>query len=203
MRIQHLVKDVAGLELAVARGFRYYRTRCNQTALLAQLHPASNRDAVDCGSCLSIEEAEQGRPAEAQPPGPPPVVGAVPADEVADLSDFDAIEEEIDDASFAVPEVPRRAESGAPYPLPDPMPTAEICARLGKDPATDPKGKIGNLDVDIRTVLSDGERQAADLILGMVGGIPMADSLVQTVYRLCHRLAWYESAPGGRSAAEE
>jgi hypothetical protein len=113
-----------------------------------------------------------------------------------DLSEFESIGSiDKDDAA------PR--ERLPSYPEPDSVPPAELAARLGKDPATDPKGKLGNLPIDVRTVFLESERGPADMILGMVGSLPPAAPLLSTIYRVCHRLAWLEWVNGRDDDAEE
>jgi hypothetical protein len=107
-----------------------------------------------------------------------------------DLSEFESIGSvERDDAA------PQKRLLQS-YPEPDSPPPTELAFRLGKDPATDPKGKLGNLPIDVRMVFLESERAPADMILGMVGSLPPAAPLLSTIYRVCHRLAWLEWVNG-------
>ncbi len=222
-RIKHVVKDESFLVKAIERGFRYYRTVCGTTALLAQLYPETSLDEVDCGACLSLVSARvKAAASTSQGSAMPQVAPTSRVEDMVeglDLDDFDEVDAEAEaeesrssqqpassqppaasrQQGFAAPSGQQPAASSqhgfaAPYPGPDELSYTEICARLGKDPSTDPQGKLGNLDVDVRVVLTESERAAADSILGMVGTIPMAAPLVHTVYRICHRLAWLENS---------
>lgn len=182
----HLIRDLPGLNQAVSRGLRFSRTKCGKAVLLENL-TLEVSDGVDCGACIALSKKE---------PVPPPVQHAPVSVDQIDLSDFESIGSiERDDAA------PRRRLPT--YPEPENLSAAELAGRLGKDPATDPKGKLGNLPIDVRTVFLESERSPADMILGMVGSLPPAAPLLSTIYRLCHRLAWLEWVNGHDDDAEE
>lgn len=176
----HLIRDMAGLNQAVSRGLRFSRTKCGKAALLENL-TLEVSDGVDCGACVALSKKE---------PAPKPVPQAPMSIDQIDLSEFESIGSvERDDAAPQKRLLPS-------YPEPDSPPPTELASRLGKDPATDPKGKLGNLPIDVRMVFLEGERAPADMILGMVGSLPPAAPLLSTIYRVCHRLAWLEWVNG-------
>lgn len=161
-RILHLPRTTEGLDKACKRGLRYYHTVCGTVANVEDL---VSKESCDCGACLLISDKATDLPTG---------TGGV------DLSDWDELE--------PTTPPPRTAEGPPPALLP--VPYDELCTRLGMDPASDPKGRLGNLDIDVRTVLTKEEREKASPILSMVKALPAGAPLVETVYRLCHELAW-------------
>lgn len=183
----HLIRDMDSLKQAVSRGLRFSRTKCGSAVLLENL-TLEVSDGVDCGACIALSKKESAQ--ELAPRAP------ISIDQI-DLSDFESIGSiDRDDAA------PQRTML-PPYPEPDSPSPVELASRLGKDPATDPKGKLGNLPVDVRTVFLESERAPADMILGMVGSLPPAAPLLSTIYRICHRLAWLEWLNGRSDDASE
>lgn len=174
----HIATSLEGVEAAVEGGLRFYRTLCGNTAHLENL--SLDEDEADCATCLSLWKKRK-EMAKGLSPAPgseaPSGVG-----EAWDLKDYDELEEGGEETG----------EEEYPEPM-DGISIEELGGRLGKDPKTDPKGKLGNLGVDVRSVLSEQERVEADQILALVGSMPPAQPLLKTIYRLCHRLAWLES----------
>lgn len=181
----HISPSLEGVEAAVEGGLRFYRTLCGSTAHLENL-VVNGEDGADCGTCLSMwKKGTQPTSVRNLSPssdsGPKP-----PGGEAWDLKDYDELEEGEEESEGS--------EEVVKYPEPmEGISIEELGGRLGKDPKTDPKGKLGNLEVDVRSVLSEQERMEADQILALVGSMPPAQPLLRTIYRLCHRLAWLES----------
>lgn len=192
----HIAPSLEGVEAAVEGGLRFYRTLCGSTAHLENL-VVDGEDGADCGTCLSMWKrrgAVSGAGAVQDPVrdlSPSSDSGSrLPAGaggrEAWDLRDYDELEEGEEESEGS--------EEVVKYPEPmEGISIEELGGRLGKDPKTDPKGKLGNLEVDVRSVLSEQERMEADQILALVGSMPPAQPLLRTIYRLCHRLAWLES----------
>lgn len=189
----HIAPSLEGVEAAVEGGLRFYRTLCGNTAHLENL-VVNGEDGADCGTCLSMWK-RKARLTSVRDLSPSSDSGSrLPAGsgegerggEAWDLKDYDELEEGEEESEGSEEEVE----------YPDPMTgisIEELGGRLGKDPKADPKGKLGNLEVDVRSVLSEQERMEADQILALVGSMPPAQPLLKTIYRLCHRLAWLES----------
>lgn len=166
-RLTHLFRDAEGLKGALSGGLRFYWTKCNTTANVEDL--VDNSADCSCAACRHMNVVA--------PKAPTPEV---------DLSDFDAF----DVAMGRDDGLPMARRSGEP-PAPPPVSFSDLCRRLALSPEADPEGSLG--DPDVRHALTDEERGAAATILPMVAGFPVGAPLVQAVYRLCHRITWYES----------
>lgn len=168
---RHISRDEEGLQRAMKRGIRFYHTACGKTVPLD--HLAADAASSDCGPCIV---------AARKAPTPPVSTSPLPVD----LSDFDALDS---------PGPPPAKTTDAPYAGPDYPAFAVLATRLCVDPDTDPAGPLGRLgEFDPRASLTKEEREAAGPILAMVGSFPMAEPLLRTVWRLCHRVAWLEGA---------
>lgn len=177
--IRHLPKSVDGLKKAVERKFAFYHTLCGLVAALPDL---GTRESSECGACDLLYDEQQKKKESASifSPG----IGPMPASPLSvDLSDWDQI----------YPESAPGARSMKP-PSPEPLTFEVLCRRLALEPTSDPEGKLGNLERDIREVLTPEERASAGTILGMVKMFPAGEPLVQMVYRLCHELTWHRAS---------
>lgn len=191
--IRHIPKSLEGMKKAIERGLVFYHTTCGSVASLPDL---VSREDSDCGACALLFDA---RVKEAEEERLGALEKKVETTIAIDLSDWDDLDSPTDgghpgaDVTTTPPNTP---------PPPMPFSYEVLCDRLALDPATDPQGKLGCLERDVREVLTPAERSSAAAILSMVRMVPAGAPLVETVYRLCHELTWHrQQASSHRSSA--